>query len=101
MDAYKCESGRRSITNQIIKSGKTILVIGKDGKAYEKEDWWKSNTFWRGSQQNLLISDNQTRAYAESEQRQKMIYSYYAWGENAESIEPEIRSDQMEPPIQT
>ena len=83
IDAYKCESGRRSITNQVMKLGKTVLVIGKDGKAYKKEDWWKSNTFWRENQENLLISDNQTRAYADSELAQKIVFSYNAWGENA------------------
>ena len=83
MDAYKCESGRRSITKQIMKLGKVVLVIGKDGKAYEKEDWWKSNVFWRGSQENLLISDNQTRAYAESDLSHKIHFSHSAWGANA------------------
>ena len=83
IDAYKCESGKRSITRQIMKSGKTALVIGKDGKAYEKEDWWKSDTFWRGDQENLLISDNQTRAYAGSELRKKIHLSQSAWGASA------------------
>ena len=83
MDAYKCESGRTSITNQVIKLGKRVLVIGKDGLAYEKEDWWRSNTFRRDNQENLLISDNQTRAYASSELAQKVFLSYSAWGENS------------------
>lgn len=83
MDAYKCESGKRSITKQIMKLGKRVLVIGKNGKAYEAEDWWRSDTFWRGGQENLLISDNQTRTYAESELRQKIHFSYSAWGVNA------------------
>lgn len=83
MDAYKCESGKRSITRQIMELGKTVLVIGKDGRAYEKDDWWKSNTFWRGGQENLLISDNQTRSYADSELSKKINFSYNAWGANS------------------
>ena len=83
MDAYKCESGRLSITRQIMNLNKTVLVIGKNGKAYKKEDWWKSNTFWRSNQENLLISDNQTRAYRDSDLAQKMRFSFSAWGENA------------------
>jgi hypothetical protein len=83
MDTYKCESGKQSITRQVMKSGKTVLVIGKNGQAYEKESWWKSNTFWRGNQENLLISDNQTRAYGASELKQKIYYSHCAWGANA------------------
>ena len=83
IDAYKCESGKRSITKQVIKLGKAVLVIGKDGKAYEKGDWWKSNTFRRCGQENLLISDNQTRAYAESDLSGKKHSSHSAWGANA------------------
>lgn len=88
MDAYKCESGRQSITNQIMKLGKIALVIGKDGKAYKKEDWWKSNTFWRENQENLLVSDNQTRAYTDGGLAQKTLFSNYAWGENASPKQP-------------
>ena len=83
MDAYKCESGRLSITKQIMALGKSVLVIGKDSKGYGKEDWWKSDTFRQCRQENLLISDNQTRAYAEGDARLQMRYSYSAWGEKA------------------
>lgn len=81
IDAYKCESGKRSITKQIIELGKSVLVIGKDGIAYEKEYWWKSNTFWQGNQSNLLVSDNQTRAYAASELNKKNFSKHSAWGD--------------------
>ena len=83
MDAYRCESGKRSITKQVIGLGKNVLVVGKDGKAYEKEDWWKSNTFWQGDQENLLVSDNQTRTYAEGKLSEKKYSSHSAWGEFA------------------
>ena len=93
MDAYKCESGNRSITKQIMELGKATLVIGKDGKAYEKEDWWRSCTFRQGDQSNLLIADNQTRAYEESELRHKIHSSRSAWGENAR---PDMKAPEME-----
>ena len=81
IDAYRCESGKRSITRQVIGLGKKVLVVGRNGKAYEKEDWWKSNTFWQAEQSNLLISDNQTRRYAESTLSEKKYSSHSAWGE--------------------
>ncbi len=88
--AYKCESGKQSITNQILKSGKDVLVIGKNGQAYKKEDWWKSNTFWRENQENLLVSDNQTRSYSEATLAEKILFSYNAWGQYAS---PEFKNN--------
>lgn len=88
MDAYKCESGKQSIAKQVMGLGKSALVIGADGKAYEKDDWWESNTFWRANQENLLVSDNQTRAYANSDHVQKILFSMSAWGAKAWPIKP-------------
>lgn len=80
IDAYKFESGKKSITRQVEKLGKTVLVIGKDGRAYQKDDCWKSNTFWRSNQENLLVSDNQTRMYLGCDLKSKAYYSHNAWG---------------------
>ena len=83
MQVWILESGRNGITKQIERMGLKPMVVGKDGRAHKKEDWWESNTFWRGKQENLLISDNQTRAYAGGEQNIKITFSYSAWGQNA------------------
>ena len=81
IDAYKCESGKKSITRQVEMLGKAVLVVGKDGQGYEKNDWWKSNTFWCSNQENLLVSDNQTRMYLNSDLKTKYYYSNSAWGQ--------------------
>ena len=63
IQAYLLESGKYGITRQIEKMGLRPLVVGKDGKGYKKNEWNISNTFWQGTQGNLMISDNQTRKY--------------------------------------
>ncbi len=83
MDAYYFESGRNGLTQQILRMGKKALIVGADGIGYDIPEWYRSNTFWLGDQKNLLISDNQTRAYAQSELIMKIRYSYYAWREDA------------------
>lgn len=83
IDAYKFESGKNSITKQVEALGKLVLIVGRDGNSYEKYDWWKSNTFWRCAQENLLVSDNQTRMYLNSDLETKAYYSYSAWGLNS------------------
>lgn len=83
--AYLLESGRNSITRQIERRGLRPLVVGKDGRGYEKQEWDASNTFWRDGQSNLLIADNQTRGYAaETPENQRMRESF-AWGHAAEN----------------
>ncbi len=82
-NAYKFESGRKSLTNQLIKRGFKILVVGKDGKTYEPGEWKESKTFWISEQENLLISDNQTDLFASSSSIAKKELSMKAWGVNA------------------
>jgi len=81
MQAWMLESGKKSITNQIEKMGLRPVVVGKDGKGYEKNEWDISNTFWRGTQSNLLISDNQTRKYDAADLEWRRKWEIFAWGE--------------------
>jgi hypothetical protein len=86
MHAWILESGKKSITKQIALMGLRSVVVGKNDKGYEKEEWNISKTFWRGTQDNLLISDNQTRKYdtASPECRRKL--ELFAWGEFATEL---------------
>jgi hypothetical protein len=83
MDAYCFESGNESLTRQILRMGKKALVVDADGRGYDMDVWYKSNTFRRGRQENLLIADNQTRVYAEGDNTLKVRYSHHAWGHHA------------------
>jgi hypothetical protein len=82
-DAYKFENGKSSMTKQILNMGLKILVIGRDGKGYEKEEWYKSETFRQGNQSNLLIADNQTTIYSVADPETKRILSQRTWGDRA------------------
>ena len=79
MDAYRFESGRKGLSRQILAMGKRVIVVGKDGRGYEKEDWRESRTFWRYEQENLLVADNQTRDYQEGCQERRQYLSSFAW----------------------
>ncbi len=81
VQAFYLESGKQSITNQVRQMGLKPLVVGKDGKGYEKHEWNVSNTFWCGSQGNLLISDNQTRMYDREIPDWRQEWELFAWGE--------------------
>lgn len=78
-DAYRFESGKNSLTRQVMEMGLEILVVGRDGKAYRTEDWAHSGTFWQADQQNLLVADNQTRLYRDGTPETKTRFAEYAW----------------------
>lgn len=78
---YRFESGKNGLSKQILKINLKLLVVGKDGIAYEKEDWFKSKTFWQGDQENLLISDNRTNDYQNSDFDKRVLLSQRAWGD--------------------
>lgn len=78
-DAYRFESGKHGLTQQILGMGKAILIVGKDGVGYEMERWNKSNTFWHSEQENLLVSDNQTLDYQHGSRERRKNLSNGAW----------------------
>lgn len=80
-DAYKFESGKKGLTRQILRRGKKVLVVGKDGRGYEKEEWRESKTFRQSEQENLLVADNQTRDYQEGSPERRSYLSSITWGE--------------------
>ena len=74
------ESGRNSISRQLMRMGYKIFVIDKKGESFEEQSWVRSKTFWTGEQENLLVEDNQTRIYQKAEAQQKRQLSLLAWG---------------------
>ena len=80
--AYVLESGKKSITNQVLKKGLKALIVDRRGNAYSSEQWAESDIFWRNGQENLLIADNQTRMYETADNQYKRTLTYLAWGKN-------------------
>ena len=81
LDAYKFESGKRSLTSRVLESGYRAVIVGADGEIFDKEEWHLSDTFWQAGQQHLMVADNQTRQYAEGTPETKAMLSMQAWGD--------------------
>lgn len=81
-DAYRFESGKNSLSKQILRMGLQVKVVGKNGQLFDINDWTVSHTFWQGNQSNLLISDNQTRNYDTLSIEEKKTLEQYAWGKD-------------------
>ena len=80
-EAYRVESGPTSLTNAVFARGLKVMIVGRNGRAYSPRWWPASETFRQGDQPNLLIADNQTRAYAQANWHVKRSLAELAWGE--------------------
>jgi hypothetical protein len=83
MSTYKLESGKKSLTQQVISKGMDVRVVDCHGVTYSKSEWNVSNTFWHGDQAQLLISDNQSRKYTSAKPDEKLRLTLFAWKQNA------------------
>lgn len=84
---YLLESGRKSITRVVQDRGLRAVVVGRDGRAYDVEDWPASRTFRSGEQENLIVADNQTRDYQAASRRRRRRMSRDSWGEDRQAYE--------------
>ena len=81
--AYLFEHGRNGMTRQVLRAGLRPVVVGRDGQSFEMAQWCDSNTFWCNGQDNLLVSDNQTRNYETVGSSDKALLTWLAWGFDA------------------
>jgi hypothetical protein len=77
-----CQSGRRSLTRQVLDLGLKVLVAGADGSAYPPDAWRTSGTFRSGDQSNLLVADNRTRQYELADPAERARLAAFSWGRN-------------------
>lgn len=78
-DVYKFESGRHSMTNQVLRAKLKALVVDRSGRTYDVHDWESSATYWTSDQENLMIADNMTRKYARGSSELRHLLENYAW----------------------
>jgi GT2 family glycosyltransferase len=86
--AYLLESGRSGITRQLGEREQRAVVVGRNGCAYEVDDWPRSRTYRSGEQENLLVADNRTADWQQAPWRLRRQLSHDAWGER----EPRVRA---------
>jgi hypothetical protein len=79
-DALDFESGPNGLTRRILGMGLEILLVGRNGRGYSPEWWPTSATFRLGTQNNLLIADNQTRAFTSLPWSEKRDFVQKTWG---------------------
>jgi hypothetical protein len=79
LEAYKFESGRFGLTNQVKLLGLKCVIVGNNGNSYSENNWPESEIFWSSKQENLLIKDNQTNYYENADNATKKKLTISAW----------------------
>jgi hypothetical protein len=79
-DAYLIESGYASLTRRVQRRALRAVVVDRTGRVYDPPEWPSSRTFRSGGQENLLVSDNQTRAFAMAPPALRRQLARDSWG---------------------
>ena len=61
-------------------AGLRALIVGRDRRAYDVEEWPQSRTFRTHLQENLAVADNQTRGYLAGSPAARQLLTECAWG---------------------
>ena len=80
LDTYRFESGKIGLTSYLLNNDFKISLIGANGRLYNVKNWPVSDTFRLNEQENLLISDRQTRFYDSLQYHKKKYFAYISWG---------------------
>ena len=88
MRAWQLESGRGSITEQVVSGGLEAVIVGRDGRCYGPSEWADSDIFWQADQAELLVADNQTERYRLGDRDLRILLSKVAWGSKARPSPP-------------
>lgn len=80
------ESGETSLSRYLINKGKRLLTVDADGRGFDVADWPDSRTFRSKRAPNLLVADNQTRAFDEYSDLEKDLHIKLSWGDGGSDI---------------
>jgi hypothetical protein len=79
--ALAFESGSDSLSASISQMGHDLLLVNRNGDTFRPAEWPRSETYRLGQQENLLMSDNQSRAFDNLSRAEKLTHMLVTWGE--------------------
>ena len=80
--AYGFESGPESLPAKILSSGRRLALVDRNGVVYDQDRWPESNTFRLGTQENIMIGDNQTRSFDALSKQERATHVMMTWGDS-------------------
>ena len=81
LDACAFESGNTSMTSRIRRKGLGAVVVDRTGRGYDVADWIQSKTFRLSEQDDLILTDNQTRSFNAMTPGSRATHVRMTWGD--------------------
>ena len=81
LDACAFESGTDSMTSRIRRKGLEAVVVDRSGHGYDVADWVRSKTFRLGNQEDLILTDNQSRSFDAMAPGSRATHVRMTWGD--------------------
>jgi len=88
--ANRFESAPDGLPARLAERGLSLILVGADGTNYEVAEWPNSGTFRLDNQQNVLVADNQVRAFSAMSKWQKALHTRMTWGDYLQGSEADI-----------
>lgn len=82
-NAHLFEHGRAGMTAQLAVRGLGAVTVDRRGTVRPPADWHAGDMLWQADQADLLVADNQTRAYDQASDSVRWFMSGLAWGSRA------------------
>lgn len=82
---YGFESGPNGLSITMLREGKRLVLVDRNGRCMDSEHWPTGGCFRSGNQENLMIADNQTRSYDELSQPEKHTHLLMSWGNSVKT----------------
>ena len=79
-DAWKIESGKKSLTNFFILKKQKIYLVNSDGFKFRINQWYSSKTFNYLKQDKFIISDKHIRKYLKLSRKEQKKSQLLSWG---------------------
>lgn len=81
LDACGFESGFDGLTAQLRQVGLAAVVVSKDGKGYDVDEWARSRTFRLFDQSSLILTDNRSREFEQMSEAERAVHARMTWGD--------------------
>lgn len=79
--SYGFESGPDSLPARVLRGGRRLALVDRNGVAWDRDRWAASGTFRLGKQAGIMIGDNQTRAFDTFSAPERAVHEMMTWGE--------------------
>jgi hypothetical protein len=78
---YGFESGPNGLSQTLAREGKRLVMVDRNGRCFDQDEWPHAHCFRSGNQENLLMADNQTRSYDRLSQPERNTHLMMSWGD--------------------